>query len=120
MAIATSRDFNNWQDYGVVFHADAEDQETGRRVIGTRLTNPNLRQTEYNTPEHYSIQSYNMGGLLYEGIFIDMPTVFHHTGKVSTDWHGFDKMNLSPYILGLVQAHRGLYGVSSCPISMQS
>lgn len=105
MAIATSRDFNNWQDYGVVFHADAEDQETGRRVIGTRLTNPNLRQTEYNTPEHYSIQIYNMGVFLYEGIFIGMPTVFHHTGKVSTDWHGFDKMNLSPYILGLVQAH---------------
>ena len=105
MAIATSRDFNNWQDYGVVFHADAEDQEIGRRVIGARLTNPNLRQTEYNTPEHYSIQIYNMGVFLYEGIFIGMPTVFHHTGKVSKDWYGFDKINLSPYISGLVQAH---------------
>ncbi len=105
MAIATSRDFNNWKDYGVVFHADAEDQEIGRRVIGARLTNPNLRQTEYNTPEHYSIQIYNMGVFLYEGIFIGMPTVFHHTGKVSKDWYGFDKINLSPYISGLVQAH---------------
>lgn len=85
MAIATSRDFNTWNDYGVVFHADAEDQDIGRRVIEARLANPNLRQTEYNTPEHYSIQIYNMGVFLYEGIFIGMPTVFHHTGKVPKD-----------------------------------
>ena len=105
MAIATSRDFNTWNDYGVVFHADAEDQDIGLRVIEARLANPNLRQTEYNTPEHYSIQIYNMGVFLYEGIFIGMPTVFHHTGKVPKDWPSFDEMNLSPNISGLVREH---------------
>ena len=105
VAIATSRDFKAWKDYGVVFYADAKDQEMGHQVIEARLANPNLRQTEYNTPEHYSIQIYNMGVFLYEGIFIGMPTVFHHTGKVPMDWLGFNKMHLSSYILGLVRKY---------------
>ena len=114
VAIATSRDFETWKDYGVVFHADAEDQEIGRRVIEARLTNPHLKQTEYNTPEHYSVQIYNMGVFLYEGIFVGLPSMYHHTGKVPKDWPGFDKMHLSPGILELVHTYgdyTGFYNV---------
>ena len=52
VAIATSRDFKTWKDYGVVFHADAKDQELGRARIKARLADPTLKQTEYDTPEH--------------------------------------------------------------------
>lgn len=105
VAIATSRDFRTWKDYGVVFHADTRDQELGRQRIEARRTNPALKQTEYHTPEHYSVQIYNMGVFHYEGLYIGLPSMYHHTGKVPPDWPGFDKMHLSPYILGLVRKH---------------
>ena len=114
VAVATSRDFTNWKDYGVVFHADDLDQTIGRRRIVERLANPTLKQTEYNTPEHYSVQIYNMGLFHYEGLYIGLPSMYHHTGKVPTDWPGFDKLNLSPYILGLVRKYgdyTGFYNI---------
>ncbi len=114
VAVATSRDFTNWKDYGVVFHADDLDQTIGRRRIAERLANPTLKQTEYNTPEHYSVQIYNMGVFHYEGLYIGLPSMYHHTGKVPTDWPGFDKLNLSPYILGLVRKYgdyTGFYNI---------
>ena len=114
VAIATSRDFANWNDHGVVFHADELDQQIGRRRIAERLANPTLKQTEYNTPEHYSVQIYNMGVFHYEGLYIGLPSMYHHTGKVPTDWPGFDQLNLSPYILGLVRKYgdyTGFYNI---------
>ena len=114
VAIATSRDFKTWRDYGVVFHADELDQEIGRRRIEERLNNPTLKQTEYNTPEHYSVQIYNMGVFRYEGLYLGLPSIYHHTGKVPKDWPGFEKMNLSPYILELVRKYgdyTGFYNI---------
>lgn len=98
VAVATSHDFEHWTDYGVVFHADAKDQELGREAIKARLADPSMRQTEYDTPQHYSVQIYNMGIFLYEGIFIGLPLMYHHTGKVAPGWVGFEKLRLSPYI----------------------
>ena len=106
VAIATSRDFKTWNDYWVVFHADKLDQEIGKRRIAERLTNPMLKQTEYNTPEHYSVQIYNMGVFHYEGLYIGLPSIYHHTGKVPPGWPGFEKLRLSPAMKDAV----GKYG----------
>jgi hypothetical protein len=105
VAIATSRDFRTWRDYGLVFHTDELDQETGRRRIAERLANSALKQTEYDTPEHYSVEVYNMGVFHYEGLYIGLPSIYHHTGKVPPGWPGFDKLSLSPTIRGLIQKH---------------
>ena len=106
VAIATSHDFKIWNDHGIVFHADELDQEIGRRRIAERLANPVLKQTEYDTPEHYSVQIYNMGVFRYEGLYIGLPSIYHHTGKVPPGWPGFDKLKLSPAMLDAV----GRYG----------
>gem|GEM_PF-1073186 len=114
VAVATSCDFEHWDDYGVVFHADEVDQEMGCEAIEARLANPLLQQTEYNTPEHYSVQIYNMGVFLYEGLYIGLPSMYHHTGKVPPEWEGFDTMRLSPYILDCVQKYgdyTGFYNI---------
>ncbi len=114
VAIATSQDFKTWKDYGVVFHADDLDQEIGRRRIAERLANPSLKQTEYNVPEHYSVQIYNMGVFWYEGLYIGLPSMYHHTGLVPKEWPGFDKLHLSPYILDCVRRYgdyTGFYNV---------
>ena len=105
VAIATSEDFQNWNDLGLVFHSDSLDQKLGNEAIEKRRANPSLKQTEYHTPEHYSVQIYNMGVFAYEGLYIGLPSMYHHTGKVPKDWPGFDKMHLSPYIFGLVRKH---------------
>ena len=114
VAIATSRDFNTWRDYGVVFHADELDQEIGKRRIADRLANTMLKQTEYNTPEHYSVQIYNMGVFHYEGLYIGLPSIYHHTGKVPPGWPGFDKLRLSPAMkdaVGKYGDYTGFYNI---------
>ena len=106
VAIAHSRDFKNWTDLGVVFHADETDQVIGKQRILERKKNSKLQQTEYDVPSTYSIQIYNMGVFHYEGLYIGLPSIYHHTGRVPRTWPGFDKQNLSPEILRLVR----LYG----------
>lgn len=114
VAIATSRDFKTWHDYGIVFHADELDQEIGSRRIAERLANPTLKQTEYNTPEHYSVQIYNMGVFHYEGHYIGLPSLYHHTGKVPPSWPGFEKQRLSPAMKDAVSKYgdyTGFYNI---------
>ena len=114
VAIATSRDFKNWHDYGIVFHADELDQEIGRKRIAERIANASLKQTEYNTSEHYSVQIYNMGVFHYEGIYIGLPSVYHHTGKVPPGWPGFEKLRLSPAMrdaVGKYGDYTGFYNI---------
>ncbi len=114
VAVATSTDFEHWNDYRVVFHTDDLDQEMGRQVIAARLADPLLKQAEFNTPEHYSIEIYNMGVFRYESLYIGLPSVYHHTGKVPPEWEGFAKMRLSPYIaecVGKYGDYTGFYNV---------
>ncbi len=82
VAIATSRDFKSWDDYGVVFHADEIDQELGRKNIQARTADPTLQQTFHNAPQSQNVDVYNMGVFYYEGIYIGMPAMFHATGPV--------------------------------------
>ena len=114
VAVASSTDFNHWDDYGVVFHTDDRDQEMGREVIASRLAHPQLKQTEFNDPDHYSIEIYNMGVFRYESLYIGLPSVYHHTGKVPPGWEGFSRMRLSPYIAECVSKYgdyTGFYNV---------
>ena len=114
VAIAHSRNFKNWTDLGVVFHADETDQVIGKRRILERKKNPRLQQTEYDVPSTYSIQIYNMGVFHYEGLYIGLPSIYHHTGRVPKTWPGFDKQNLSPEILKLVRMYgdyTGFYNI---------
>lgn len=105
VAIAASRDFRAWEDYGVVFHADEADQERGKRKIAARLAESRLQRPELDVPEQYSVQIYNMGVFWYEGLCLGMPSVFHQTGRVPKDWPGFEKLGLSPATLEAVRKY---------------
>ena len=114
VAIATSRDFQTWNDLGIVFQTDPEDQQLGRRRIAERFANPALKQPEYNVPEFYSIETYNMGVFWYEGLFLGLPSIYHHTGKVPPKWPGFDRLKLSPAMRDAVDRYgdyTGFYNV---------
>lgn len=82
VAMATSRDFKTWNDYGIVFHADKLDQELGRKNIQDRGTDLTLQQPLYNDPQAHNVDVYNMGVFHYEGIYVGLPAMFHATGPV--------------------------------------
>lgn len=82
VALATSRDFQSWNDLGVVFQADDRDQELGRKNIQERMADPTLHHPPYDDPKSYNVDVYNMGVFRYEGLYIGLPAMFHSTGPV--------------------------------------
>ncbi len=82
VALATSRDFKTWKDYGVVFQADERDQELGRERIKARMADPSFNRPPYDDPAVYNVDVYNMGVFRYEGLYIGMPALYHATGPV--------------------------------------
>ncbi len=82
VAVATSRDFKTWKDYGVVFQADERDQELGRERIKKRMADPTFHHPPYDDPSVYNVDVYNMGVFRYEGLYIGMPALYHATGPV--------------------------------------
>ena len=101
--LSTSKDFENWTDPKLIFEADEFDQELARRQIERCFGDPTRRHPEYNIAEHYGLDVYNMAVFRYEGLYVGLPLMFHHTGTVTKQWAGFDRMNLSDDILGLVR-----------------
>jgi hypothetical protein len=81
LAIATSRDFQTWSDFGVVFHADETDQRLGRENITARFADPTLEPPHFRNPEAYNVDVYNKGVFWYEGLYVGLPAMYHATGK---------------------------------------
>jgi hypothetical protein len=82
VALATSRDFKTWTDFGIVFQADNSDQELGKQHIEARKADKTLEQTLYDDPKAYKVDVYNMGVFRYEDLYIGLPAMFHATGPV--------------------------------------
>jgi hypothetical protein len=82
VSLATSTDFTNWTNHGLIFHADDRDQELGRDNIKARLANPRLCQPFHNDPDAYNVDVYNMGVFRYEGFYIGLPAMYHATGRI--------------------------------------
>lgn len=95
ISLATSRDFVQWSDPELVFHADAEDQELNREVIAARYGDPSLIHPLHNVPTEYFVDVYNMGVFRYEGIYIGLPAFFHHTGDRNENSDGFHQVQLT-------------------------
>jgi hypothetical protein len=94
--LSTSKDFEQWTEPELFFHADAEDQERARQRIEARLSDPNLQQTVHNIPADYNADIYNVGLFRYEGLYLALPSVFHCTGKSPTgDTDGFHLIELA-------------------------
>ena len=97
VGLATSRDFENWTDYGddvygVVFHADDLDQHLGKLRIKARFADPTLHHPCYDIPSTYNVDVYNMSVFRYESLYIGLPQMYYQTGKVPGSWPGFDKL----------------------------
>ena len=98
VGLATSEDFENWTNHGLVFHADDKDQQVGRQAIEARLTDPNFLPP-YNKPDPavFNVDVYNMGIFRYEGLYIGMPSMYHATSPVPnySNTEGFHLVHLA-------------------------
>lgn len=95
VGLATSTDFENWTNHGLVFHADDEDQRIGIERIKARFADPSLHHPVYNIPASYNVDIYNMAIFRYESLYIGLPQMYHQTGKVPPNWPGFDELPIS-------------------------
>ncbi|MEE2638989.1 MAG: VCBS repeat-containing protein [Planctomycetota bacterium] len=93
--IWTSRDFRHWMDTGTLFHADEEDQRRARQNIEARLADPSLYHPIKSNPDDYHVDIYNLGVFSYEGIYIGMPAMFHHTSRHEGNSEGFHLIQLA-------------------------
>ncbi|MFH1008263.1 MAG: hypothetical protein V1800_12310 [Candidatus Latescibacterota bacterium] len=103
--LSTSEDFEHWTDPELIFHADDLDQVLGRERIEARFADSTLKAPEYDIPDRYNVDVYNMGAFRYEGFYIGLPSMFYQSGRVPKDWAGFDDMGLSPEILDAVRQY---------------
>ena len=53
VALATSKDFETWDDFGLVFQSDDLDQELGKKHIAARMADATLQQNFHN--DHLSM-----------------------------------------------------------------
>jgi hypothetical protein len=82
VALATSKDFASWDDFGLVFQADDRDQELGKKHIEQRRADAALQQNFHNDPQVYNVDVYNMGVFRYESLYIGMPAMYHAVGSI--------------------------------------
>lgn len=82
VAVAVSRDFQKWDDHGIVFQADDEDQKMGAETIRRRIADPTLMPMFHVDEQVFGVDVYNMGVFHYEGQYIGLPAMFHSTGPV--------------------------------------
>ena len=94
--LSTSNDFEEWTEPEFIFEADELDQELARQRIAEWFEDPIRPHPYINVPQHYGVDIYNMGAFRYEGLYIGLPSFFHHTGTVRPDWPGYAEMELAP------------------------
>lgn len=108
--ISTSKDFEHWTDPVLIFHADELDQELARERIKQRFSDPTRQPPIFNNPDHYALDVYNFAVFRYEGLYVGLAMMFHHTGTVPKGWEGFDEMAFPDWIREWVNKHSDYTG----------
>ena len=83
--LTTSKNFNEWTEPKLIFHADGYDQELGRQRLADRMSNPRWVPLTINQPSQYNVDIYNMPVFPYEGHYIGLPM------KFSPEWAYADR-----------------------------
>ena len=92
VAIATAERFDQkrWDDLGVVFQSDEEDQRLGKLEIEARLNDSSLKHPfAVPDPAVYNVDVYNMGVFKYESVYIGLPAMFHSVAPDHGNTDGF-------------------------------
>ena len=77
----TSEDFADWEEHGLIFHADQTDQENGHERLQRFFDDPAYLTPIFNRPEEWRTDVYNFPIFPYEGLYLAMPVMHHWAGK---------------------------------------
>ncbi len=71
--------FKDWKDHGLLFHADARDQEERRDAIKALMVelvaDPRLEQTDFYANDNYIVDIYNTPVFRYESHYLALPAI---------------------------------------------
>jgi len=82
MSLATSPDFQQWQDHGTVMHADQVDWDNRLPRILKVAGDPRYLSPPLIDEEDYIAETYNMAVFPYEGIYIGLVNLFNPAGAI--------------------------------------
>ena len=91
--LSLSKDFRNWTEPELIFHADALDQQLGEERIREHMVNPKLYTPLFNEPSQYNTEIYKMPIFPYEGIYIGFPNYFESSGITPPHHNNQDGVN---------------------------
>jgi hypothetical protein len=80
--LATSRNYEDWSEPELIFHADDLDQELGEQNIEDRFADESILDPPWNDPSVHNVDAYNMGLFRYESVYIGTPALYHAVGSV--------------------------------------
>jgi hypothetical protein len=105
--LSVSADFEKWTDSDpcLIFHTDQRDQELGAERIRARLQDKRLQTPEYDLPDTYNVDVYNMAVVRYQDFYLGFPALFHQTGRVPGNWPGFDNQTLPAEVMSSLHKH---------------
>ena len=91
--LSTSRDFAEFTEPELIFHADETDWENCRQRVRQVIEDPAYITPPIVDDEDYFAEIYNMAVLPYQGFYIGFPTVFNPIGAVPPPHTNFTRIN---------------------------
>jgi hypothetical protein len=90
--LSTSPDFEHWTPHELIFHADALDQELGRRRIESLLADPRMYHP-VSRPAEYRTEVYMMAVFPYESLYVGLPVFFESSARIGPPFNNQDGIN---------------------------
>ena len=93
--LSTSKDFMEWSDPKLIFHADEIDNENRIKRIQFAVDHPEYLAPPVIEDRGYTAQVYQMAIMPYQGIYIGFPLIFNPAGPSSNNFTGLNQTELT-------------------------
>jgi len=80
--LATSKDFVNWDEHGIVMHADAQDWDNRWSRISRVLQDDKYLSPPLVDEENHMAETYQMAAMPYEGMYVGFVGLFNPAGAI--------------------------------------
>ncbi|MFH1007738.1 MAG: hypothetical protein V1800_09585 [Candidatus Latescibacterota bacterium] len=91
--LTTSRDFVNWSELRLTFHADETDRANRKERVQAVVADPAYLSPPIVDETDFIAEVYNMAVLPYEGIYLGFPVLFNPAGAIPPPQLNFTAIN---------------------------
>jgi len=93
--LSTSKDFMEWSDPKLIFHADEIDNQNRIKRIQFSVDHPEYLAPPVIEDKGYTAQVYQMAIMPYQGIYIGFPLMFNPAGPSGNNFTGLNQTELT-------------------------